>query len=1196
MPLPPKAVVKSIRLGLIDDNRIDELSAGIFEPAASTRKNISSVNSVLDSRLGTTKNSILCKTCGGSADKCAGHSLKVDLPVPVLNGVFIHLIHKILTCVCFRCSQILIPRDHYKVKRIAKDTGNLRKTLKELYLLALRHRVCLPVDMRENHDGTMLEPEDAIAVGYCGAIQPTRWTRHAIVMARPIFDVDDEDAVPVITNEDVYNIFQNISARDTRILGFDPVASPLSSMCVKSFMIPPVLMRPSRSTFSEDDLTMRLRHISTIIRIWNDDIEQGKEQQSGNLSLLLDNGHVRELITTEVQHTKETAGKFSKGKKTVVPYCISDVYELQRYVSGFVDSRLNVALDWDYGKVRASIRERFCSSKAKSGRMRGTIGGKRSDFSARAVLTPNTNIDPSQIGLPIEICKVLTFKAIVTKFNFQTLLKAVQNGPHVHPGANFIERDGEVKELPGFLSGGLRIGDAVYRHTINGDIVLANRQPTLHRFSLMAYHVRVVKDLTIQIHLAVTEALNADFDGDELNVYSLSSLEAKAEASVILGVNNNMFKDGKLIVGFVQHACLTFLNLTMETKMVVMKRDEAINLLLTGNDERIMNECMARLFGGKMTELPPAASTYTGRDFAQCLLPDYDGTYVLTKRKINSLLALAVDNQWKKNPCQYIGFIVRVLQNQLLMTGASMGIDDILIPCMTDETQDTIANLSAHVESLIEEKNAMLNNGNTDPEVLKHVEESIIEATDKLRGISGDIAIDHLTKQKSSLFKIIHAGAKGNSTHMVQNAALVGQQLDKESNRCARLTSHAGSNMMLEGFVKNSFFDGLSGIEFFFHQQVSRLGLIATAVTTSESGYIYRCIAKCCEDLRSTFNTTIVNATGYIILPYFGFDTDRLRAQTLQLLKVSDNELHKEYLVDDNEAEVQNLVRIRNLLLEQHHIQKIVYSPLDFATLRDSVLAAKSDDDSCIVLSSSDIISTVRGLWERLVDEYHTPNTIQIEALFFERLSLATIRKSHVHSEVVTMYALSAIIEHVFSKFSRNTLVPGTAVGLIASQNVSSPITQLNLNQFHYAGKGGKLNMGIARIKEIIHLTKCIATPSMHIFSLVGETIRGINLVQLLLMDVFEGWTYDEANNHLVMHLKRAFLAERRLSPRMVTNHLCNISQEITFSSVQDDVWTVTIHYDDGDAIMAMAMAHSLTHDKRLIAGIKNITDFYENC
>ena len=127
MPLPPKAVVKSIRLGLIDDNRIDELSAGIFEPAASTRKNISSVNSVLDSRLGTTKNSILCKTCGGSADKCAGHSLKVDLPVPVLNGVFIHLIHKILTCVCFRCSQILIPRDHYKVKRIAKDTGNLRK-------------------------------------------------------------------------------------------------------------------------------------------------------------------------------------------------------------------------------------------------------------------------------------------------------------------------------------------------------------------------------------------------------------------------------------------------------------------------------------------------------------------------------------------------------------------------------------------------------------------------------------------------------------------------------------------------------------------------------------------------------------------------------------------------------------------------------------------------------------------------------------------------------------------------------------------------------------------------------------------------------------------------------------------------------------------------------------------------------------
>ena len=246
---PPIASIKSLGLGLIDDRRIQEIAtAGELQPIAATRKNMASLNSVLDPRLGTSTNTVLCLTCGQDADLCQGHAMSLAFPQPLLNGLFHHLIHKILTCICFRCSSFLVPRDHYKIKRLKR--GNLRKRVNEIYGLSLRHRVCMPVALRAGHDGTMLAPEEALEVGYCGAVQPVYWVRHAGVMVRPVFDTnDDEFLVPDITMDHVYEILQNVSKETASLIGFHPERAPMSALCVKKMLIPPVLMRPSRSNW-----------------------------------------------------------------------------------------------------------------------------------------------------------------------------------------------------------------------------------------------------------------------------------------------------------------------------------------------------------------------------------------------------------------------------------------------------------------------------------------------------------------------------------------------------------------------------------------------------------------------------------------------------------------------------------------------------------------------------------------------------------------------------------------------------------------------------------------------------------------------------------------------------------------------------------------------------------------------------------
>jgi DNA-directed RNA polymerase beta' subunit len=335
--------LSGLDFGLLDEENLVKRSVVELLPDSSqiTRRNTLLLGSVLDPRLGSVQPAFVCSTCGNTADKCQGHAGTLLLKEPVASGIFAAVLHKILTCVCIRCSRLLIPDTTPKVARLLSkaELPVLPKTLNELSIIANRFRIC----GGSKYDGPLLSPAEAKLQGFCGAKQPIYWLRHEMCLARPVFRLlegENDVIVPTVTGNTIYNIIKNISPQTSRILGFELPHAPITSVFTGRMLIPPTLMRPSRSLHAEDDLTVRLRGI---VRA-NDSIGTVKEPfLSHNLSMCvfqsleLTDGEIRELESEPAYPTKP---RHTRLKKAIIPYCLSEYYELARNVAGFSDNRL----------------------------------------------------------------------------------------------------------------------------------------------------------------------------------------------------------------------------------------------------------------------------------------------------------------------------------------------------------------------------------------------------------------------------------------------------------------------------------------------------------------------------------------------------------------------------------------------------------------------------------------------------------------------------------------------------------------------------------------------------------------------------------------------------------------------------------------------------------------------------------------
>lgn len=409
------------------------------------------IGGLFDPRMGVLDNGKTCRSCGQSNHSCPGHFGHYRLTRPMYFIQFVPMVMNVLRCVCIRCSKLLIDKKLHKTILMKKGEARWRDVLEA----ASKIQRC----GQEVEDG-------------CGAPQPSKYTREGIASITAHYE--QKQALEV---EYVHRLFRKISDEDVDFIGLNRHWCRPDWMICTVLPIPPPQVRPSvvqdNNQRSEDDLTHKLFEI-----IKNDKMLLKKIEDNAAKSVIDD-------------------------WTNVVQYHIATLVDNQ--IPGVAPSAQRS------GRPLKSIQQRLGS---KEGRIRYNIQGKRVEFSARSVITPDPNISIGELGVPLEIAMNLTIPERVTAFNREKLYKLIQNGADVYPGAKTVVRsDGRMISLKHAAASEivLRNGDIVNRHLLDNDIVLFNRQPTLHKMSMMAHRVKVLPYKTFRLNVLVTRPYNADF-------------------------------------------------------------------------------------------------------------------------------------------------------------------------------------------------------------------------------------------------------------------------------------------------------------------------------------------------------------------------------------------------------------------------------------------------------------------------------------------------------------------------------------------------------------------------------------------------------------------------------------------------------------------------------------------------------------
>lgn len=447
---------------------------------------------LIDSRLGVTDSDIDCATCGLNSLYCVGHFGHIDLAEAVFHMGYIDFVKKILSCICLKCSKLLVYKNEDELEEMLKNKSG-KKRFGEIRNIAKNVSYCQKANYGCGTPVSKVKKEIKKTTGVINIISETNLTG----LQTEEGDFDGKKKLRrILTPDDCYNILKNVSDTDCLILGLDPKKSRPESMVHKVFPVPPVQVRPSvkadfmASSTMEDDLTHKLADI------------------------IKSNVRIRKFKET----MNEANAKYSQDHQHLLQYHIATYYNNDTLSIPKADQR---------GKSTTSLESRL---KGKTGRIRGNLMGKRVDFSARTVITPDPTIDINQLGVPIKIAMNLNFPEVVTPQNINHLQKLVKNGRHQYPGANFvfptssITTGGRIQPIDLRYTKGkveLRYGDVVERHLVDGDFVLLNRQPTLHKLSMMGHRIKVIRndDLrTFRLNVSATTSYNADREFMSLSV------------------------------------------------------------------------------------------------------------------------------------------------------------------------------------------------------------------------------------------------------------------------------------------------------------------------------------------------------------------------------------------------------------------------------------------------------------------------------------------------------------------------------------------------------------------------------------------------------------------------------------------------------------------------------------------------------
>ena len=898
------------------------------------------------------------------------------------------------------------------------------------------------------------------------------------------------DEVKPITPKMALSVFQHISAEDVKKMGLSNDYARPEWMIITVLPVPPPPVRPSISVDGsgqgmrgEDDLTYKL---GDIIRA---------------------NGNVRRC---------DTEG--SPG------HVVAEFEQLlQFHVATYMDNDIAGqprALQKS-GRPVKSIRARL---KGKEGRLRGNLMGKRVDFSARTVITGDPNLSLDEVGVPRSIARTLTYPETVTPYNIHRLHQLVKNGPNIHPGAKYVITDTGARidlrhhKRAGEIS--LQYGYKVERHIIDGDVIIFNRQPSLHKESMMGHRVRVMPYSTFRLNLSVTSPYNADFDGDEMNLHVPQSEETRAEVSQLCMVPLNIVSPQRNspLMGIVQDSLCGIYKMTRRD--VFMDKEQVMNILLwvpewdgTVPPPAILKP-VPRWTGKQIISFAFPQGLNLVRSTSEGYSPLTDqGLYIhngdlmfgfLNKKIVGAsaggVIHIVFNELGWEVALKFFNAAQTIVNYWLLHHGFSIGIGDT-IP--DSDTIQLIENAVNKRKDEVSELTKLATENELEPlpgmSVRETFESKVSKALNSARDDAGTVTTNSL-KDLNNAIQMASSGSKGSAINISQMTAVVGQQ-SVEGKRIPfgfkyRTLPHFTKDDYSpesRGFVENSYLRGLTPTEFFFHAMAGREGLIDTAVKTAETGYIQRRLVKAMEDVMTKYDGTVRNSLGDIVQFLYGedgLDGGHIELQRLDIIACSDAQFKKKFYVDTMDPEFmlspEHLEQADMLASDPDALRELDREWNDLKASRTFLRETRTDDNEQLQLPinviriidtartlfkikegarsdlhPTEVIPQVRALLDRLVvvrgeDPLSKEGQYNATLLFKAQLRSRLAFKRLVLESNLSKLAFDYVVGEVESRFSRAAVNPGEMVGVLAAQSIGEPATQMTLNTFHFTGIAAK--------------------------------------------------------------------------------------------------------------------------------------------
>ncbi|KAK5114475.1 hypothetical protein LTR62_002410 [Meristemomyces frigidus] len=870
------------------------------------------------------------------------------------------------------------------------------------------------------------------------------------------------------------------------------------------------------------------------------DGEIAEAQENSSYKNILTASDAIDNIQRELSGSKEQAETPSRYRARTYVDLENTWVQLQEAVNSLIDKNLSPVQGAAARRIPDGIKQKL---EKKEGMFRKYMMGKRVNFAARTVISPDPNIETNEIGVPPVFAVKLTYPEAVTEWNVEELQEAVRNGPHVWPGAvaiesetgqvvnlerkNAEERTALANQLLAPSTGSVRgtRPKKVHRHLNNGDVVIMNRQPTLHKPSMMCHRARVLPgEKTLRMHYANCNTYNADFDGDEMNMHFPQNEVARSEALNIADTDHQYLSGtaGNPLRGLIQDHISMGVWLT--NRDTFFERGDYMQLLYAA-----LRPESGHCTNGRIQTIPPAIfkpkALWTGKQVITTVLLNiqphgYEGITmtgvsttaaklwgkagaehearvqvkdgylchgILDKKQIGpssgGIVNCIYEVYGHTLAGRFLSILGRLLTRLESMRAFSCGVEDLIFTREGEVNrrnalagvQDVGLQIAAKYVGLADHKPK-----SEDRELQRRLEDVL---RDDAKQLGLDQVTNNSTKDLSSavtnlclpagLIKpfpsnqmqtMTSSGAKGSIVNANQISCNLGQQV-LEGRRVPVMVSGKTlpcfkpfeTSVRAGGYVVDRFLTGVRPQEFFFHAMAGREGLIDTAVKTSRSGYLQRCLIKGMEGLKVEYDTSVRDSDGSMVQFLYGEDG-------LDVAKAK-------YLADFKFEAENHLSLFQGLGVKEDFDRVMSEEAVEYnkGAVKKVRKTGRLDavDPALSVYSPSRFAGSTS---EKIYKDAHVYMDENPDKLLRDK-------KKNIEGRL-TKKNFESILN---LRYLKSVVDAGEAVGVVAGQSVGEPSTQMTLNTFHLAGHSAKnVTLGIPRLREIVMTAaKVIATPTM---------------------------------------------------------------------------------------------------------------------